>query len=821
MRYALVNPNWKFDGSIYFGCREAHLPLEFGYSRALLEAEGHQVELIDAQLHNLSMDEVVRRVKAFKPDFAVVTSAPSYLFWRCAPPELTCPQQVIEAVEPYAGKTVLVGPHASTTPRTALIKTGADLAISGECEDVLPLLATTPLSEIPSVGYLLDGQLQGATTKNSTNMAALPALRWTAEELSLHHHHHHRFDEKPDGWGAEMETSRGCPYSCSFCAKENFRNRYRKRPLPVILDELDALIAAGAQYVYFIDEIFLPNRDLLEAVKQRDIKFGVQTRIDLWDHDMLQLLGEAGCVSIEAGVESITEEGRAELNKNCKMTTDDMTNRLVHARKFVPFVQGNLIQAGTDEAVAVENWRSYLLANGVWANKPVPLFPYPGSPDYTRRWGMPDDTAWERAHQHYLRLHEEFSDVQDAKPLPLDKLELPHRSKKRLRVLMTCDAVGGVWTYAMDMCRALAAQGSQITLAVMGPAMSAAQRAEATALNGVTVHEHHGALEWMPAPWREVDEAGKWLMELASAARPDIAHLNSFAFAALPWKCPVVLVAHSCLYGWWKSVKRSAPPTDYKGYHDVVTRGLNAASVVVAPTRAVLQDLKQLYDFSTPCQVIWNGSACDSAVAGTRENFVFSAGRVWDEAKNIALLNEVAPDLPWKIRVAGEPGPGGHETYPNLRMLGRLSREELCSHYRTASIFASPAFYEPFGLCILEAALAGCPLVLGDIDSLREVWQDNAFYVNPTDPAALRDVLLRLINDDVLRSEYSRRALRRAQQFGLQRMVQDYLQLYARLRQQPAAEASLVSPPAPARSRRKPVPAPEPARRPAATSSSS
>ena len=119
-------------------------------------------------------------------------------------------------------------------------------------------------------------------------------------------HHHHRFDAPPQGPGAEMETSRGCPYHCTFCAKDNFRDKYRKRPLPVVLEELDGLLAQGVEYVYFIDEIFLPNRELLEALAERHVKFGVQTRIDLWNREMLDLLGRAGCVSIEAGVESIT-----------------------------------------------------------------------------------------------------------------------------------------------------------------------------------------------------------------------------------------------------------------------------------------------------------------------------------------------------------------------------------------------------------------------------------------------------------------------------------------------------------------------------------
>jgi anaerobic magnesium-protoporphyrin IX monomethyl ester cyclase len=254
-------------------------------------------------------------------------------------------------------------------------------------------------------------------------MSALPALSWDARDIARHRHHHHRFDAKPSGPGAEMEVSRGCPYHCSFCAKDNFRNAYRKRPLPVLLDELDGLRRQGIEYVYFIDEIFLPNRELLKALTGLGVKIGLQTRIDLWNHEMLDLLGQAGCVSIEAGVESISEYGRNLLDKNSRLTTEQITERLIYARQRVPFVQANLIDASVDDADAVERWREELQRHGVWANKPVPLFPYPGSPDYTKRWGAPDDQAWERALTYYLEHHVEFSDIQDDRPLPLDRLE--------------------------------------------------------------------------------------------------------------------------------------------------------------------------------------------------------------------------------------------------------------------------------------------------------------------------------------------------------------------------------------------------------------
>ena len=423
MRFALVNPQWNFEGSIYFGCREPHLPLEFGYAKALLEQHGHQAAIFDGQFDELTHPEIFDGVKDFGADVIVVTTAPSYLFWRCPPPEVKVPRQLCHMLRQLPAKLVVVGPHGSTTPRPVLRKLDADVVVLGECEEVLPELAGD-LSKISSVAYRDGESIVVRGPNRAADMKSLPALRWADATVSRHAHHHHRFDAEPVGPGAEMEASRGCPYHCTFCAKDNFRNNYRKRPLNVVLEEVDRFVAQGIEYIYFIDEIFLPDAQLLTALAERSIKMGVQTRIDLWNHEAIRALAKAGCVSIEAGVESITEAGREYLDKKCKLSTDELSQRLIFAKKLVPFVQANLLATTEDDADAVEQWRHELESNGVWANKPVPLFPYPGSPQYTRMWGPADDVAWERAHEFYLKGFDSFSDIQEQRPQKLVELEL-------------------------------------------------------------------------------------------------------------------------------------------------------------------------------------------------------------------------------------------------------------------------------------------------------------------------------------------------------------------------------------------------------------
>ena len=202
MRVALINPPWTFEGSIYFGCREPHLPLELGYARAMLERDGHEVLLLDGHLMGQSYAELAGEVRAFAPDMTVVTTAPSYLFWRCAPPELRVPRTMLDALAGGGGTTIAVGPHGSSTPGTALRKLGADVVVMGECEEVLAALANGGVpGHVPGTAILDGGALRQCGGPQAGCFTDLPALRWPESWVRRHHHHHHRFDRPaPGAW---------------------------------------------------------------------------------------------------------------------------------------------------------------------------------------------------------------------------------------------------------------------------------------------------------------------------------------------------------------------------------------------------------------------------------------------------------------------------------------------------------------------------------------------------------------------------------------------------------------------------------------------
>lgn len=343
---------------------------------------------------------------------------------------------------------------------------------------------------------------------------------------------------------------------------------------------------------------------------------------------------------------------------------------------------------------------------------------------------------------------------------------------------MTADPVGGVWSYALTLAREFFS--SEILLVTMGAPLSPDQRSEIERIRNVTLVETGFRLEWMDDPWEDVDAAGTQLLELESRFAPDIIHLNGYAHAALPWISPVLVVAHSCVLSWWQAVHGNAAPPKYNRYREKVSEGLRSADMVIAPTRTMLCALSQHYAFNGRSRAIPNGCSQPHLTPGVKEPVVIAAGRLWDEAKNYRVLDQAAEHLGWPVLIAGDARhPSGAVChFDHLHLLDQQSFDSVTYHYQRASIFAHPAHYEPFGLSALEAALCGCALVLGDIESLREVWGNAAVYVPPDDADALHEALSALILSPLQLAEMGRIAREKALGYTAASMANGYQQVY-------------------------------------------
>ncbi len=188
-------------------------------------------------------------------------------------------------------------------------------------------------------------------------------------------------------------------------------------------------------------------------------------------------------------------------------------------------------------------------------------------------------------------------------------------------------------------------------------------------------------------------------------------------------------------------------------------------------------ELQAIYGVSAAkIRVIHNFTRPAASAITQKQTFLLAAGRMWDAAKNLALLDRIAPELYWELRIAG-PESSGH----SARFLGNLAHSELMDQMSAASIFVHPALYEPFGLSVLEAARARCCLVLSDIPSLRELWNGAAIFLNPREPECWIRELNRLTRNYQEREMLGRLAHLHSKRYRADSSVQQYSNLYASL----------------------------------------
>ncbi len=359
-----------------------------------------------------------------------------------------------------------------------------------------------------------------------------------------------------------------------------------------------------------------------------------------------------------------------------------------------------------------------------------------------------------------------------------------------LKLLLVTDAVGGVWIYSLELARALRAFGVETVLAVTGPSPGVEQRRPAA---GLRVIDTGLPLDWMPTTPAGLRRAGEALADLAEREGADFLQTCSAALlASIDFPVPTVAVQHSCVASWWAAVREGPLPEEFGWRRDLVREGLRRAALVVAPSAAFAAVTARLYDLQRPVVAVHNGRAAPIAARSRDSDFVFTAGRLWDEGKNVGTLDAAAARLPLPFVAAGPMmGPDGTRAkLYNLELLGPLSETQLAAVNASQPIFTSAALYEPFGLSVLEAASAGCALVLSDIPTFRELWTDCALFVSPRDADGFAAAIQRLIDAPEEREQLARRARERSRGYTPEAMGRRMAELYRQLvpshtRQQP------------------------------------
>lgn len=354
----------------------------------------------------------------------------------------------------------------------------------------------------------------------------------------------------------------------------------------------------------------------------------------------------------------------------------------------------------------------------------------------------------------------------------------------KLRILMTADTVGGVWTYAVSLFNALEKYDVEIHLMTMGGRPNKQQLDQIKSSKNLQLYSSDYKLEWMENPWEDVQQAAHWIREVYDKIQPDIIHFNNYGQVDQMWDCPVVTVFHSCVQTWWEAVKQQSLPEEWNKYQQTVQNALLSSDMLIAPTKAILDQAHKAYGISGFSKVICNGSSSKVYASQKKEPFILTAGLIWDDAKNISVLCRIARHLKWPVYVAGtdtDSLKNKEEEFPNIFFLGQLSSASLQELMLKASLFVMPAKYEPFGLAILEAARAGCTLALSNISTLNEIWGRTALYFDPNNNGEALRALQQLIGDKTLRKNLARRSMKRAEKFTEEAMAKNYFEVYKSL----------------------------------------
>lgn len=351
-------------------------------------------------------------------------------------------------------------------------------------------------------------------------------------------------------------------------------------------------------------------------------------------------------------------------------------------------------------------------------------------------------------------------------------------------VLITCDAIGGVWTYTVDLVRFLRQCGIAAHVVVLGPAPDLLQKRGMEESGAETVECLPLPLDWTAEDPDALNASAEALADRAVELGVNIAHLSAPALAGLyAWPMPLVVSAHSCLGTWWAALGEGPVPADFVWRIERTAHGLSIADAVIAPSESFARDLASIYGTR---RIIRIHNGCSPAYRSNGkpdEPVIFTSGRLWDRAKNTTVVDDAAALIDRPIHAAGSAVAPNGETVRlhSLVQLGLLNRNAMEEWYRRATIFVSTSKYEPFGLAVLEAAQFGAALVLSDIPTFRELWDDAAVFVDPDDAGELAAVLIALADDTSRQRELAVAAGQRAIQYSASRMGAETLAVYQQL----------------------------------------
>ncbi len=362
---------------------------------------GYEVHLIDAKAQGTPLDEVSERIIALRPDYLGL-SATTISVHNAARIAARVKLQLLDVV------TVLGGAHVSAIPeRTLDAFSSIDFGVVGEGEvslfELLERLENDkPVDDVPGLAYRRnDGVRANPRAPYIEDLDALPEPAW-----DLLPDFPHGFQPSILGYPrtpvATLITSRGCPFSCTFCDRSTSGRKGRMHSVESVVSLCRRLVDLGTKHVMFLDDLFTVRKDrvvdLCNAFIREgfDFSWSCNSHPNLLDLDTMKLMKRAGCWQIAYGVESGSQRVLDVVKREVRLPRLHETLRMTQAAGIR--TRGFLMLGHPTEGIdSLEETAAFLRRAELDLCQITKFTPYPGTPSYgdIRRHGSFEED-WEK-----------------------------------------------------------------------------------------------------------------------------------------------------------------------------------------------------------------------------------------------------------------------------------------------------------------------------------------------------------------------------------------------------------------------------------------
>ncbi|MBU1164146.1 B12-binding domain-containing radical SAM protein [Patescibacteria group bacterium] len=415
MKIFILNPNFNIERRSVMNVR-ARQPLSLATIAAILQDKGHEIRFLDANVLNYTVQKTIDSINEFESEVLILTTTPIDR-WECPNSHINNIFKILDATK--AKHKIITGSHGTVDPDWIFNKSKADIVVKGEPEKIVEetvdnLSAKGQLVDVKGISFKQDKKIiHNSQAGRINDLDALPLPAY--ELLPMEKYHASGFKDP----FSIMMTSRGCPYSCTFCLKAMSEGNYISQSPERVLIEIEYLIINfGIKSIYFQDWEYLVDIPRVEKISdllinnEIKISWGCNARATdiVRNQDIIEKIKKAGCFKINIGLESASDQILENINK--KTTQKDLKQAIYILRENkIDVGYYVLINCPGEDKETIQETVNFILDHDLKVKNFNPAIPYPGTKLYQKLKELNPDKkfSWENIEKYAGRIGVRYS----------------------------------------------------------------------------------------------------------------------------------------------------------------------------------------------------------------------------------------------------------------------------------------------------------------------------------------------------------------------------------------------------------------------------